>query len=94
MLRAMRAVGWGNRQVPSAHADMYNDVVSTDGNFWKLKDRSSRDKKLLTVLNIVDAASDIAHAVADFRVRLATLGCCAEMSQSGSSSCTDQQGIL
>ena len=36
---------------------MSNDVVSMDVNFWKLKERHSREKKALTVLNIVDAAS-------------------------------------
>ena len=46
-------------QVAIAHAEMSNDVVSIDGNFWKLKKRNSRDKNTLTVLNIADAASGI-----------------------------------
>ena len=50
---------------------MFSDVVPMDVNFWKLKERHSREKKTLTVLNTVDAASgmhiasksDISHAV-------------------------------
>ena len=40
-----------------AHAEMFNDVVTIDVNFWKLKERHSREKKTLTVLNIVAAVS-------------------------------------
>ena len=45
------------RQVAIAHAEMFNDVVSMDVNFWTFKERHSREKKTLTVLNMVDAAS-------------------------------------
>ena len=45
------------RQVAIAHTQMFNDVVSMDVNFWKLKERHKREKKTLTVLNIVDPAS-------------------------------------
>ena len=47
------------RQVACAHAEMFNDVVSMDANFWKLKERHSREKTALNVLNIVDAASEM-----------------------------------
>ena len=45
------------RQVGIAHTEMFNDVVSMEVNFWKLKERQSREKKTLTGLNIVDAVS-------------------------------------
>ena len=54
------------RQVAVAHVEMSNDAVSMDVNFWKLEERHSREKKTLTVLNIVDAPSDISHAVKTF----------------------------
>ena len=45
------------RQVAVAHADFFNDAVSVDVNFQKLKEGHSREKKTMTVLNIVDATS-------------------------------------
>ena len=57
-----------------------------------MKERNSREKKTLTVLNIVNAASgmhiqnsksEVAHAVEDFRARLPSLGWCADIFQSG-----------
>ena len=87
-----------------AHAEMFNDVVPMDVNFWKWKERHCFDKQTLTVLNIVDAASgthlapripyQTTHTLWKTFARLASLGWCADMSQSGSSSCTDQLGIL
>ena len=59
------------RQVAIAHAKMFNDVVSMDVNFWKLKERHSRKKNTLTVLNIVDAASGM-H-IAEILIRHLTL---------------------
>ena len=70
---------------------------------WMLRQRSERNT--LTVLNIVDATSGMytssrtpnqtSHTMwKTFLARLASLGWRAELSQSGSSSCTDQQGIL
>ena len=50
------------RQVAIAHAEMLNDVVSMDVNFWKLKKRNSREKNTLTVFNSGDAASGIHSA--------------------------------
>ena len=32
-----------------AHADMFNDAVSTDVNFWRLKECNSRGEKTMTV---------------------------------------------
>ena len=37
---------------PLLTPEMFNDVVSLDVNFWKLKERNSRDKKKLTVLKL------------------------------------------
>ena len=48
------------RQVAIAHAEMFNAVV--DVNFWKLKERRSREKKTLTVLSIVEAQSGMLMA--------------------------------
>ena len=45
------------RQVAVAHAEMFNDVVSMDVDFWKLKERNSIERKTMPVVNIVDAAS-------------------------------------
>ena len=50
------------RQVAIVHAEMFNAVVPMDVNFWKLKERNSREKKTLTVLNIVEAASGMLMA--------------------------------
>ena len=47
------------RQVAIAHADMFNDVVSMNVNFWKLEELNSREQKTLTILNLVDAASEM-----------------------------------
>ena len=38
---------------------MFNDVVSMDVNFPKFSERRNREKKTLTVLIIVDAASEM-----------------------------------
>ena len=75
------------KQVAIAHAKMFNDVVSTDVNFWKLKERKSREMKTftVTVLYIGHPASgmhiasrvlksDITHAVEDFRARVGFVG--------------------
>ena len=45
------------RQVAITHAEMPNDVVSMNVNFWKLKEHHKSEKKRVTVLNIVDTAS-------------------------------------
>ena len=50
------------RQVAIAHAEMFNAVIPMDVNFWKLKERSSREKKTLTFPNIVEAASGMLMA--------------------------------
>ena len=76
-----------------AHAETLKKVVPADVSFWKVKDRNLRENRRSTVLNIVDAAlrmhiasrlpkSDIAHVVENFRAWLASLGWCAEVSQS------------
>ena len=44
------------RQVADAHAEMFNEVVSMDVNFWNWKECDSSVKKTLAVVNIVDAA--------------------------------------
>ena len=46
-----------------AHAEMFNEVVSMDVNFWSFNESHSREVKTLTVLNIVDAASDTSHSL-------------------------------
>ena len=61
---------------------------------WKLKERNSREKKTLTVLDIQSCKSDIAHAMEDHRERMASLGWRAKMSQSGSSSCQISKDIF
>ena len=82
------------RQVAIAHAEMFNAVVPMDVNFWKLKERSSREKKTLTVPNIVEAAIgnahgiqssklDIEHAVGEFRERMASLSWCRQSLRDG-----------
>ena len=56
------------RKVAVNHAETFNDIVSTDVNFWKITFKASpRVKTTLKVLNIVDAASGmhIAIQVAD-----------------------------
>ena len=58
-------------------------------------DRSEhRGRSLGNAHCIQISESDISHAGKDFRARLTSLGWCAEVSQSGSSSCTDKQGSL
>ena len=47
----------GRRQVALAPEEIFNDAVSMDVNFWQLKERNSRGKRTVTVLNIVCAAS-------------------------------------
>ena len=68
------------------HAEMFNDVV--DVNFWKLKERHSREKYVdrsehrgRSIGNahcIENSGSDISHDVDDSRARLASLGWGAE----------------
>ena len=41
----------------TADAELFNGVVSMEVNFWKLKERNSSEKMMLTVWNIMDAAS-------------------------------------
>ena len=43
--------------VATGHTQMFNDVVSMDVTFWKLKERHTREKNTLAIPNIVDAAS-------------------------------------
>ena len=40
------------RQAAITHAEMFNDVVSMDVNFWKLKERDSTEKNTLTEFQI------------------------------------------
>ena len=87
------------RQVAIAHAGMFNDAVSMDVNFWKQKERSNTGKKTVTVLNIGDNSEYIASRVQirfEHAVRKPSgfFGKGAKLSQSGSPSCTDQQGII
>ena len=86
-----------------AHAEMCNDAVSLSLRFWKLKERDKREtlttpehrgRRIGDEHCIPNSISDISHDAEDFRARLASLGWCAEMSESGSSSCTDEQGTL
>ena len=42
-----------------AHAEMFNDVVSIFVNFWKLKERHSREKKTLDAASGMHIASRI-----------------------------------
>ena len=96
--RLMQPPTWG--QVGIAHAEIFNDVVSMDVEGTPKQreedvDRSEhRGRSLGNAHCIQISKSDTPHAGKDFRARLASLGWCVEVSQSGSSSCTDTQGSL
>ena len=76
------------RQVAIAHAEMFNDVVSMDVNFWTFKERQQREedvdrsehrgRSIGNAHRIPSSNSDISRAVEDFRAWLASLGWCAE----------------
>ena len=52
------------RKVAVNHAEIFNDIVSLDVNFWKITFKESpRVKTTLRVLNIVDAASGMHIAI-------------------------------
>ena len=55
------------RRLAVNRVETFNDTVSMDVNFWKISFKGSREKKILKVLNIMDAESamQIAIQVAD-----------------------------
>ena len=56
------------RTVAVNHAETFDDIVSMDVNFWKITFKESpREKKILKVLNILDAASGYSHRDSDCR---------------------------
>ena len=46
-----------------AHAEIFNDLVSRDANFGKLKELNSRENNTLTVMNIVDTTPGNPHRI-------------------------------